>query len=163
MWTTDGLGYLKKLGMTMKFLIIFPMSLIGSFVFASDLTGKSLRVGTPSSIGSFSYCVANEAVSQVLKSSYKYSRLLYSSIDASQPEPWIPASLVFLVDKLEGSQKDIFHISLSSKDRKWGWQLIQESSGEIAPYSTLVSIKATVLKSDSSSVGEVDLSNCSEQ
>lgn len=146
----------------MKRLFLVSLVFVASSSFGADISNKSIGVGNATNPNPFSVCIATQAVNQLLATSNSYMRLLSSYIDLKQ-QTANEATLAFLADKIGDSKKNIFRVVLTSLDKKLGWQLVQDSSGEIAPYSTLVANKGILVRANGSIVGEVDLSLCSEE
>lgn len=146
----------------MKKLFFISLMFTLNSSFGADISNKSIRVGNSTNPNPFSVCIANQAVNQILSTTHQYMRLLNSSPDLDH-QPAMKATLAFITDKIGDSKKNIFRLDLTSLDTKFGWQLVQDSTGEIAPYSTYISSKGILKRADGFIVGEVDLSPCSEE
>jgi hypothetical protein len=145
----------------MKKIFLLLALFFGGAALADGLTNKSLRVGNTAHPNPFAICVAQQAVTQLVAKTNFYLRLLHSSPDLNS-RPAMHATLVFLAQNIDAPKKNIFQIVLTSLDVASGWQQIQQTDGEIAPYSALVSNKAVVIKSDGSIVGDIDLAACAQ-
>lgn len=150
-----------KTGMLLAFVVI-SVSSLSSGANARAIADKSLHVGSPETPNPFSVCIANQAVIQLFSSTNKFLRLLHSSPDLDH-DPAMTAILTFLTEQIGDTKKNIFRIELTSLDANLGWRLVQHSNGEIAPFSGLISSKAVLKSAGGASLGDVDLSPCSDQ
>lgn len=144
----------------MKKLLIIALVIFNSSIVATEsLERKSLYVGPADNRGEFSTCVAEEAVKQLLEDGTEINTLLHSGVNINDSRPWIEANLYFIINNEEG-KRSFVSVALESLDQINGWDLIRHSSGEIAPYTDLLNVRAQLRESDRSPLGEFSLEAC---
>lgn len=142
--------------------LLLIATMFASSVLADDLelADKNLRVGTQENPGQFSLCAISAAMEQVLKNSHRLSVVAYSEVDYNE-KIQKTARLHFIVEE-KNTEKTlkILKLVLTSLDPSQGWQLAQDSTGEIYPYTSRISVEAKLMVNEHLFLGTVDLKSC---